>query len=113
MSSLHLADNSKGISILYMPKTKKSVNADQPLTLLPLNRKIVLDTLIKHETLLEADIAKEENLGMIPNKVQLGFLLSELTLSGHIQVLSGAEPLTYTITQKGIEEGKRLQLSMT
>ena len=30
----------------------------------------------------------------------VAFLLSELTLSGHILVLSGAVPVTYTITQK-------------
>lgn len=75
---------------------------------LPVNRNILLDTLIKHETLTEDDIAKEENLGVVPNKEQLGFLLNELSLSGHIQVLSGAAPVTYTITQKGIDEGARL-----
>ena len=80
-------------------------------TFLPINRKIMLDTLIKHETLTEEDIAKEENLGLVPNKEQLGFLLSELSLSGHIQVLSGAFPVTYTITQKGIDEGNRLGLT--
>lgn len=95
-----------------MSKTNKGVKADQcPTTSLPVNRKILLDTLIKHETLTEVDIAKEKNLGLIPNKAQLGFLLSELILSGHIQVLSGAQQVTYTITQKGIDEGIRLQLS--
>ncbi|RYY01091.1 MAG: hypothetical protein EOO53_19755 [Gammaproteobacteria bacterium] len=95
-----------------MSKTKEAVKVDQNLSaFLPVNRKILLDTLIKHETLTEDDIAKVENLGVVPNKEQLGFLLSELTLSGHIQVLTGAEPVTYTITQKGIDEGIRLQLS--
>ena len=88
---------------------KETVDAaGKPAALLPVNRKILLDTLIKHETLTEEDIAKEENLGLVPNKDQLGFLLSELTLSGHILVLSGAVPVTYTITQKGIDEGIRL-----
>jgi hypothetical protein len=40
--------------------------------------------------------------------VQLGFLLSELSLSGHIYKLSGFVPVMYTITQKGSKEGKRL-----
>lgn len=94
-----------------MSKTKEDVKSRQGITsLLPVNRKIVLETLIKHETLKEDDIAKEENLGVIPNKEQLRFLLSELDLSGHIQVLSGADPVTYTITQKGIDEGARLEL---
>jgi hypothetical protein len=92
-----------------MSKTKVVVKANQNLTtFLPVNRKILLDTLIKHETLTENDIAKEENLGLVPNKEQLGFLLSELSLSGHIHALSGVVPVTYTITQKGIDEGKRL-----
>ncbi|HUC80997.1 MAG TPA: hypothetical protein VMR70_08780 [Flavisolibacter sp.] len=95
-----------------MSKIKEAETLNQNLSaFLPVNRKILLDTLIKHETLTEDDIAKVENLGVVPNKQQLGFLLSELTLSGHIQVLSGAEPVTYTITQKGIDEGTRLQLS--
>jgi len=79
-----------------------------PTNLLPVNRKVPLDTLIKHETLTQRDIAKEGNLGVVPTKDQPGFLLSELRLSGHILVLSGAEPVTYTITQKGIDEGIRL-----
>lgn len=99
-----------GRSIIYMSKTKEAEKFNQNLSaFLPVNRKILLDTLIKHETLTEDDIAKVENLGVVPNKQQLGFLLSELSLSGHIQVLSGAEPVTYTITQKGIAEGRRLE----
>jgi hypothetical protein len=92
-----------------MSKTKEVVKANVTLTtFLPVNRKVLLDTLIKHETLTVDDIAKEENLGLVPNKEQLGFLLSELSLSGHIYALSGVVPVTYTITQKGIDEGKRL-----
>jgi hypothetical protein len=102
-----------GRSNKIMSKTKEVVKVNQKLTtLLPLNRKLLLDTLIKHETLTEEDIAKVENLGLIPNKVQLGFLLSELSLSGHIYRLSGVVPVTYTITQKGIDEGKRLGADM-
>jgi hypothetical protein len=104
-----VAGNSNGRSINYMSKIKAVVKADKKLTtLLPVNRKILLDTLIKHETLTVDDIAKEENLGLVHNKDQLGFLLSELSLSGHIYALSGVVAVTYTITQKGIDEGKRL-----
>jgi hypothetical protein len=93
----------------YMSVKKVVLNAKNDTSApLPVNRKILIDTLVKHETLTEDDIAKEENLGVVPNKEQLGFLLSELNLSGHIQVLSGATPVTYTITQKGIDEGARL-----
>lgn len=74
-----------------------------------LNRTRVLNTLIRHETLTVDDIAKEENLGLVPNKEHLQFLLDELTASEHIHILSGAVPCTYTITDKGIEEGKRLK----
>jgi hypothetical protein len=74
-----------------------------------LNRTVVLDTLIQHETLIIDDIAKEENLGFIPDKMHLQLLLDELTESRHINILDGVTPCTYTITDKGIAEGKRLQ----
>ena len=74
-----------------------------------LNRTLVLNTLIKHETLTLADIAKEENLGLTPNEQHLRFLLAELDESGYIQKLDGAAESTYTITDKGIEEGERLK----
>jgi len=74
-----------------------------------LNRTIVLNTLIRHETLTIIDIAKEENLGTVPNEEHLQLLLDELTESDHVHILSGAVPRTYTITDKGIKEGARLQ----
>jgi hypothetical protein len=73
-----------------------------------LNRTIVLNSLIKHETLVFSDIAKYENLGMIPNEVHLQFLLDELVEGDYIHILNGAKPCTYTITVKGIKEGKRI-----
>jgi hypothetical protein len=73
-----------------------------------LNRTLILNTLIRHETLTIGDIAKEENLGIIPDLKHVDFLVSELTESGHIQQLDGAIPPTFTITTKGIEEGERL-----
>ena len=75
-----------------------------------LNRTIVLNTLIKHETLTLGDIAKKENLGVVPNEMHLKFLLDELNESGHLHEMSGVTPCTYTITDKGIEEGARLRL---
>ena len=74
-----------------------------------LNHAVVLNTLIKHETLTIDDIAKEENLGMKPNGEQLQTLLDELTESDHIHVLGSAAIRTYTITDKGIKEGARLK----
>jgi len=73
-----------------------------------LNRTIVLNTLIKHETLTIDDIAKEENLGIVPNEEHLQLLLDELTESNHIHILGSAVTRTYTITDKGIKEGERL-----
>jgi len=78
-----------------------------------INRTILLNTLIRHETLTIGDIAKEENLGMIPNEDHLLFLLTELSESGHIYLLSGVVPSTYTITNKGITEGMRLNKELS
>lgn len=69
-------------------------------------RRQVLDTLIRHETLTIKDIADPVNIGFSPDKGQLKFILAELQKSGHISVLHGVDPTTYTITDKGIEEGK-------
>ena len=73
-----------------------------------ITRKIVLDTLIKHETLIIDDLKKEENLGLIPDMDHLNYLLSDLLESGDVVTLNGVEPVTYTITTKGIAEGKRI-----
>ena len=42
-----------------------------------LNRKLLLNTLIKHETLTLTDIEKEEILDLVPEKHHLQFLLDE------------------------------------
>jgi hypothetical protein len=73
-----------------------------------LNRIVVLNTLIKHETLTLPDLSKEENLGLRPNKHHLQLLLDELEEDSYIQQLHGAAVCTYTITGKGITEGKRI-----
>jgi hypothetical protein len=54
-----------------------------------INRAVVLNTLIKHETLTIVDIRKAENIGMVPDKVHLNFLLNELIESRDIQTLMG------------------------
>jgi len=77
--------------------------------MLTLNRKLLLNTLIQHETLTLTDIGKEKNLGLTPNKHHLQLLLDELEQDSFIQKLSGAVPCTYTVTDKGITEGKRLR----
>ena len=74
-----------------------------------INRTIVLNSLIKHETLTIADIAQEKNLGVVPDKAHLNYLINELIESGHVETLNGVIPSTYTITTKGIQEGARLQ----
>ncbi|MGI8634323.1 MAG: MarR family transcriptional regulator [Segetibacter sp.] len=74
-----------------------------------INRTMVLNSLIKHETLTIADIAEEKNLGVIPDKAHLNYLINELVDSGHVYALDGVTPSTYTITSKGIQEGTRLQ----
>lgn len=73
-----------------------------------LNRTMVLNTLIKHETLKVGDLALMVNPGTVTEDNHLQFLLDELIQSGHINMLNGIIPNTYTITNKGIKEGKRL-----
>jgi hypothetical protein len=80
----------------------------KPQKMTNINRTIVLNSLIKHETLTITDISKEKNLGMVPDKIHLNYLLKELIESGHVKALNDVVPATYTITTKGIEEGKRL-----
>lgn len=69
---------------------------------------LLLNTLVKHETLTLPDIGKHENLGITPNKHHLQLLLDKLEQDALIQILGGAVPCTYTITDKGIAESKRL-----
>ena len=71
-------------------------------------RTTVLDTMIKHETLVVDDIGKEENMGAEPDKKHLQITLNKLIEGGYLTMLSGVTPFTYTITNKGIIEGKRL-----
>jgi predicted transcriptional regulator len=74
--------------------------------MITLNRTRVLNTLIKHETLTRDDLGKEENLGLTANEQHLTLLLEELEEASYIEKLNGT--CTYTITEKGIEEGRRL-----
>ena len=69
---------------------------------------IVLNTLIKHETLTLTDLAKEENIGMSLRPDDLQSVLDELNSEGFVDVLNGVSPATYTITTNGISEGTRL-----
>lgn len=77
--------------------------------MLTLNRKLLLNTLLKHETLTLTDIGKEKNLGLVPNRHHLQLLLDELEQDSYIQKLGGTVPCTYTVTEKGITEGNRLK----
>lgn len=74
-----------------------------------IDRRVVLDAMIRHETLSIEDLAKQETLGLTPDVTHLKYLLAELHDSGHLQQLQGVSPTTYTITRKGIEEGMRLR----
>ena len=78
--------------------------------MLTLDRTLLLKTLIRHETLTLTDIGKEENLGLTPNKHHLQILLDQLEQESCIQKLDGAKPCTYTVTDEGIAQGKRMGL---
>ena len=69
---------------------------------------MILNTLIKHETLTISDLVKMVNPGTLSADNHLQYLLDELIQSGHINMLNGVTPSTYTITNTGIKEGKRL-----
>lgn len=72
--------------------------------MLTLNRKLLLNSIIKHETLTLTDMGKEQNLGLVPNKHHLQFLLDELEQDSYIPKLGGAVPCTHTLTDKGMEK---------
>ncbi len=72
-----------------------------------ISRQQVLNTLIKHETLKITDIVDPVNIGAKPEPGYLQKILDELVAAGLVTTLDGADPLTYTITEKGIEEGAR------
>lgn len=71
-----------------------------------LNRPLVLDMFIRHETLTLTDASKKENLGMVPEKAHLQVLLDDLEKNGYLQKLQGAAKMTYTITEDGIAAGE-------
>jgi hypothetical protein len=71
-----------------------------------LNRTLLLNTLIKHETLTLQDLGKKENLGITANEHHLRLLVGELEEDSYIQKLDGAIPHTYTITDKGMQKAK-------
>ena len=73
-----------------------------------LSQSLILNMLVKHETLTLDDLSKEENLGLVPEEVHLHVMLDELTAGGHLVVLNGVKPSTYTITGKGIAECNRI-----
>ncbi|MDB5253568.1 MAG: hypothetical protein JWP27_2737 [Flaviaesturariibacter sp.] len=78
-----------------------------------LNRKILIDTLVRHETLTVDDLAKPVNLGFAPHPGELTYLLHRLQEAGFITALAGVDPRTFTITDKGIAEGQRLATAST
>ncbi len=99
----------KELAYLFHSKHELVANLLKPINMKPLNRKLLLDTMIRHETLTLEDAGKYENLGLVADKVQLRYLLKELVEEGFLTILDGAITPTYTITDKGIEEGKRLE----
>ena len=73
-----------------------------------LTRNLVLETMVRHETLTLVGLQEQEVMGFDPNKEQLHILLSELVETECLTLLNGVTPETYTITNKGIGEGKKL-----
>ena len=69
---------------------------------------LVLNTIIKHETLTLTDLAKEENIGMTLRTDDLQAVLNELSADGFVDTLDDVTPVTYTVTTTGITEGIRL-----
>lgn len=72
-----------------------------------LNRTVVLNTLIKHETMTLEDLVKGKNFSTVPDEHHLKLLLKELEEDGYIEQIGAIESCTLTITSKGIAEGNR------
>jgi hypothetical protein len=71
-------------------------------------RNLVLEAMLQHETLTLDSLEKQETLGPGTNLEQLQMVLSELVASNYLTLLNGVSPETYTITDTGIMEGKKL-----
>jgi hypothetical protein len=100
----------KGTAMVRQVKSQHFLKHSKIFFMLTLNRKLLLDSLIKHETLTFTDIGKEHNLGLVPNEHRLQILLDELENDSSIKRLDGAVPCTYTVTDKGIAEGNVLKV---
>jgi hypothetical protein len=71
---------------------------------------IVLKALAKHETLTLPDLIMEQNLGITIPSHDVENALVKLREQKLVDMLDGTNPPTYTITNKGIEEDKKIRL---
>jgi hypothetical protein len=68
---------------------------------------IVLQALIRHETLTFPDLLLEKNLGIALPEAYVETALQQLRSNKLVDLLNDTDPPTYTITAKGIEEGQK------
>jgi hypothetical protein len=68
---------------------------------------IVLNALVKHETLTFPDLTEEKNLGVKVTTEDVEQAVEHLHQQKFVVQLDGAEPRTYTITTLGIEESQK------
>ena len=73
---------------------------------------IVLKALAKHETLTLPDLLEVKNLGVELPFDQVETALHQLKEQKYVSILDGAEPATYTITEKGLQEEKKLSIEV-
>ena len=71
---------------------------------------IVLKALAKHETLTFPDLLQTKNLGIALPANEVKTALHKLKDQKLVTILDGSEPATYTITDKGIQEDKKLNI---
>jgi DNA-binding PadR family transcriptional regulator len=71
---------------------------------------IVLMALFKHETLTLPDLFLEKNLGASIRPQEVERALKLLEEQKFVSQLAGTDPVTYTITDNGIEECERRSL---
>ena len=75
----------------------------------PINRNMLFHAFVQHETVTIDSLKSSLCIESVQNVSHLTFLLEELCGERYIKYFEGVLPDTYTITDHGLTEAKRLQ----